>query len=128
VFCSFLALLLKAELERRIKFADLEREWAQVLRGLEALQRCSVAAGRSHFSAKALSVAQSANQRGFSGFAGHWSRRTTHLTRAAVIRWVAGNVVPKALSKTGLRQSFISGVFAYFSSSKFFLTRFFSNS
>jgi len=39
VFCSFLALVLKVELERRMKFADLEREWAQVLRGLEALQQ-----------------------------------------------------------------------------------------
>jgi transposase len=39
VFCSFLALLLKAELERRMKFADLQWEWAQVLRGLEALQQ-----------------------------------------------------------------------------------------
>jgi transposase len=39
VFCSFLALLLKVELERRMKFADLEREWAQVLRGLETLQQ-----------------------------------------------------------------------------------------
>jgi hypothetical protein len=26
-------------LERRMQFADLEREWAQVLRGLEALQQ-----------------------------------------------------------------------------------------
>jgi hypothetical protein len=33
VFCSFLALLLKVELERRMQFADLECEWAQVLRG-----------------------------------------------------------------------------------------------
>jgi transposase len=39
VFCSFLALLLKTELERRIKFADLQCEWAQVVRGLEALQQ-----------------------------------------------------------------------------------------
>jgi transposase len=39
VFCSFLALLLKVELERRMKFEALEREWAQVLRGLEALQQ-----------------------------------------------------------------------------------------
>jgi DDE family transposase len=39
VFCSFLALLLKTELERRMKFADLQCEWAQVLRGLEALQQ-----------------------------------------------------------------------------------------
>jgi len=39
VFCSFLALLLKTELERRMKFADLQCEWAQVVRGLEALQQ-----------------------------------------------------------------------------------------
>ena len=39
VFCSFLALLLKTELERRMKFADLQCEWKQVLRGLEALQQ-----------------------------------------------------------------------------------------
>jgi transposase len=39
VFCSFLALLLKTELEQRMKFADLKREWAQVIRGLEALQQ-----------------------------------------------------------------------------------------
>ena len=39
VLCSFLALLLKTELERRMKFADLQCEWAQVLRGLEALQQ-----------------------------------------------------------------------------------------
>jgi transposase len=39
VFCSFLALLLKVELERRMQFADLECEWAQVLRGLEAFQQ-----------------------------------------------------------------------------------------
>jgi Transposase DDE domain len=39
VFCSFLALLLKTELERRMKFANLQCEWAQVVRGLEALQQ-----------------------------------------------------------------------------------------
>jgi transposase len=39
VFCSFLALILKTELERRMKFADLKCEWAQVIRGLEALQQ-----------------------------------------------------------------------------------------
>jgi len=36
VFCSFLALLLKTELERRMKFADLKCAWAQVIRGLDA--------------------------------------------------------------------------------------------
>ena len=39
VFCSFLALLLKTELERRMKFADLKCEWAQVIRGLEAFEQ-----------------------------------------------------------------------------------------
>jgi hypothetical protein len=39
MFCSFLALLLKIELERRMKFADFEHEWAQVLRGLEGLEQ-----------------------------------------------------------------------------------------
>ena len=38
VFCSFLALLLKGELERRLKQAEAACEWAQVLRGLEGLQ------------------------------------------------------------------------------------------
>ena len=42
VFCSFLALLLKTELERRMKFADLKCEWAQVIRGLTALQQVEV--------------------------------------------------------------------------------------
>src|SRR5271165_2653564 len=37
-----LALLLKTELERRMKFADLKCEWAQVIRGLEALQHVEV--------------------------------------------------------------------------------------
>jgi transposase len=39
VFCSFLALLLKQELESRIKQADLEWEWKEVIRGLDALQQ-----------------------------------------------------------------------------------------
>ena len=38
VFCSFLALMLKAELERRLKQAEAACEWAQVLRSLEGLQ------------------------------------------------------------------------------------------
>jgi hypothetical protein len=38
VFCSFLALTLKAELEGRLKLTDSKCEWAQLLRGLEGLQ------------------------------------------------------------------------------------------
>ena len=39
VFCTFLALLLKQELESRIKLADLQWEWKEVIRGLDALQQ-----------------------------------------------------------------------------------------
>jgi transposase len=39
VFCSFLALLLKQELESRMKRAGLEWEWKEVIRGLDALQQ-----------------------------------------------------------------------------------------
>src|SRR5271169_1997074 len=39
VFCSFLALLLKQELEGRMKRADLQWEWAEVIRGLDNLQQ-----------------------------------------------------------------------------------------
>jgi hypothetical protein len=39
VFCSFLALVLKQELESRIKQAELQWEWKEVIRGLDALQQ-----------------------------------------------------------------------------------------
>jgi transposase len=39
VFCSFLALVLKQELESRIKQAGLQWEWKEVIRGLDALQQ-----------------------------------------------------------------------------------------
>jgi transposase len=39
VFCSFLALLLKQELESRMKRTDLQWEWKEVIRGLDALQQ-----------------------------------------------------------------------------------------
>ena len=39
VFCSFLALLLKQELEGRMKRTDLQWEWNEVIRGLDALQQ-----------------------------------------------------------------------------------------
>jgi len=38
VFCSFLALLLKAELEKRLEVRGEDWEWAEVLRGLDNLQ------------------------------------------------------------------------------------------
>jgi len=47
VFCSFLALLLKAELEKRLKGQSETWEWAEVLRGLDNLQEVE-AAFRGH--------------------------------------------------------------------------------
>ena len=38
VFCSYLALLLKCELEERMRVRELHWEWAEVTRGLDALQ------------------------------------------------------------------------------------------
>jgi hypothetical protein len=37
VFCNFLALVLKQELESRMKQGQLEWEWKEVIRGLDAL-------------------------------------------------------------------------------------------
>ena len=39
VFCSFLALILKQELESRMKRSDLQWEWKEAIRGLDALQQ-----------------------------------------------------------------------------------------
>ena len=39
VFCSFLALVLKQKLESRMKQAELQWEWKEVIRGLDALQQ-----------------------------------------------------------------------------------------
>ena len=39
MFWSFLALLLKQELESRMKRTDLQWEWKEVIRGLDALQQ-----------------------------------------------------------------------------------------
>ena len=39
VFCSFLALVLKQELESRMRQAELQWEWKEVIRGLDALQQ-----------------------------------------------------------------------------------------
>jgi transposase len=38
VFCSFLALVLKVELERRMREKDMSWEWAEVIRGLNQLR------------------------------------------------------------------------------------------
>jgi len=46
VFCSFLALLLKADLERRLRERD-ELEWAEIVRGLENLQEVEAVSSRA---------------------------------------------------------------------------------
>jgi transposase len=38
VFCSYLALLLKCELEERMRAKELQWEWGEIVRGLDALQ------------------------------------------------------------------------------------------
>src|SRR5882757_1272160 len=79
VFCSFLALILKTEPERRMKFADLKCEWAQVIRGLEALQQVEAT-----FQEKTFCSTQPAYQRGLSGPTGDRSRRTPHAARVVL--------------------------------------------
>lgn len=50
VFCSFLALLLKADLEKRLRERGQTWEWAEILRGLENLQEVeAVFQGRRFF-------------------------------------------------------------------------------
>ena len=53
VFCSFLALLLKQEFERRMKRTDLE--WKEVIRGLDALQQVE-----ANFQGQTFSIPQPA--------------------------------------------------------------------
>ena len=43
VFCSFLALVLRKELEHRLAAANLKPEWAELLRDLDRLQDVEVA-------------------------------------------------------------------------------------
>ncbi|MCG2660867.1 MAG: IS1634 family transposase [Kiritimatiellae bacterium] len=49
VFCSFLALLLKAELEKRLKERNETWEWSEVLRGLNNLQEVEAAFRGRHY-------------------------------------------------------------------------------
>jgi len=49
VFCSFLAILLKTELESRMSQMDLSWEWNEVIRGLNALQEVEAVFNGHHF-------------------------------------------------------------------------------
>ena len=49
VFCSFLALCLKRELEIRLQDKELKAEWAEVIRGLDNLQQVEVILQGSRF-------------------------------------------------------------------------------
>jgi hypothetical protein len=49
VFCSFLALRLKVELEKRLRDRGEEWEWAEVLRGLDNLQEVEAAFRGRHY-------------------------------------------------------------------------------
>jgi len=58
VFCSFLALRLKAELERRLVQQDQPWEWAEILRGLDKLQEVEAVFQGRRFVFRSQLVAQ----------------------------------------------------------------------
>lgn len=49
VFCSFLALVLRKELEERLSAAGVTAEWPEILRDLEAIHETEVLDGEQHF-------------------------------------------------------------------------------
>ena len=49
VFCSFLALLLRKELQDRLADRDCDAEWADVVRDLDRLEEVEVASGGNHW-------------------------------------------------------------------------------
>jgi hypothetical protein len=49
VFCSFLALVLRKELEERLAAAGVNAEWPEILRDLEAIHETEVRDGEQHF-------------------------------------------------------------------------------
>jgi hypothetical protein len=49
VFCSFLALVLRKELEERLAAAGVTAEWPEILRDLEAIHETEVQDGEQHF-------------------------------------------------------------------------------
>jgi hypothetical protein len=48
VFCSFLALVLRKELEERLAAAGVTAEWPEILRDLEAIHETEVRDGEQH--------------------------------------------------------------------------------
>jgi Transposase DDE domain len=90
VFCSFLALVLKQELESRMKQADLEWEWKEVIRGLDALQQVETNfQGRRFLFRSQLTADASQAVRA----SGPWRHRL--LCANSSDRLQAGNVVPR---------------------------------
>ncbi|MBK1671118.1 hypothetical protein CKO28_24235 [Rhodovibrio sodomensis] len=49
VFCSFLALVLRKELEERLAAAGVTAEWPEILRDLDAIHETEVRDGEQHF-------------------------------------------------------------------------------
>jgi hypothetical protein len=58
VFCSFLALLLKAELEKRLAAPGEDWEWAEVLRGLDNLQEVAAVFRGRHYRLRSQFIGQ----------------------------------------------------------------------
>ena len=90
VFCSFLALILKTELERRMKFADLKCEWAQVIRGLDALQQVEVTFQDKRFVLRSQLTSEASAALRATGVAA-----PPHFARVVLSAQFSENVVPK---------------------------------
>ena len=90
VFCSFLALLLKQELESRMKRADLQWEWAEVIRGLDNLQQVEANFQGRRFLFRSQLTAHASQAVRATGVAS-----TADFTRDPVIAVQGENVVPR---------------------------------
>jgi hypothetical protein len=90
VFCSFLALLLKTELERAPEVRELT-----VRMGAGHSWPRSIATGRGGFSGETLCSTEPACQPDFSGATGDRSLRTPHVARVVLTVRSSGHLVPK---------------------------------
>ena len=91
VFCSFLALVLKCELESRLRQSGLEWEWAEVIRGLDNLHQVEATLQGRRF----LLLEPPSGSR-FASLASGWGGHSADLARA-VLTGAPGskNVVPR---------------------------------
>ena len=60
VFCSYLAILLKCELERRLRDKEQTFEWAEIIRGVNNLQEVEAIFQGKRFALRSQSLGQAA--------------------------------------------------------------------